>query len=157
VSVVFPAGLLQPPYFSLSWPDYMQFGAFGTTAGHELSHAFDPAGRLYDKDGYLRDWWTKNTTVEFNRRKDCILEQYGNYSISDGKGGKLPLNVKLSIGEDVADGGGIEQSFRAWKSSLKSDTDEIRARNALLPGVNYTREQLFFIVGRAHFSMVGRH
>ncbi|KDN36661.1 zincin [Tilletiaria anomala UBC 951] len=143
--IVFPAGLLQPPYFSMSWPDFMQYGAFGTTAGHELSHAFDPAGRLYDKDGYLRDWWSKDTTAEFNKRKECLLAQYGNYTISDGKGGQLHLNAKLSIGEDVADGGGIEQSFRAWWHSLQSGGDAAAARNALLPGVKYTREQLFFI------------
>ncbi len=151
--IVFPAGLLQPPYFSLAWPDYMQYGAFGQTAGHELSHAFDPAGRLYDKDGYLRDWWTRETTAEFNERKQCILDQYGNYTIDDGKGGKLGLNAKLSIGEDVADGGGIEQSFRAWKNSLEHGGREAKERNALLPGVPYTREQLFFIVSAKLVAM----
>lgn len=132
--IVFPAGILQPPYFSAGWPDYLQvsfaarasavatcpadetgtpslivglfrvleqFGAFGAVAGHELSHAFDPDGRLYDEEGYLRDWWTKSTAKEFNKRRDCIIEQYGNYSISDGKGGRVslpPCPILLALG-----------------------------------------------------------
>ncbi|CAD6971729.1 unnamed protein product, partial [Tilletia controversa] len=140
--IVFPAGILQPLYFHVDWPGYLQFGAFGTTAGHELSHAFDPAGREYDENGYLRDWWTNDTAVEFNRRRDCIIAQYGNYSMPLENGKTLPLNPGLTIGEDVADGGGLSQSYYAWKSTLK-DSSGIGLMK--LPGLEYTPEQLFYI------------
>ncbi|KAK0546577.1 hypothetical protein OC846_001132 [Tilletia horrida] len=140
--IVFPAGILQPLYFHVDWPGYLQFGAFGTTAGHELSHAFDPAGREYDENGYLRDWWTNDTAVEFNRRRDCLIAQYGQYTMPlDGKK-TIKLNPKLTIGEDVADGGGLSQSYYAWKSTLK-DSKGIGLMK--LPGLEYTPEQLFFI------------
>lgn len=140
--IVFPAGILQEPYFNVDWPEYMQFGAFGAVSGHELSHAFDPTGRLYDENGYLRDWWSKETAKEFESRQHCLMNQYGNRTLDDGTGKKLPLNPKLTIGEDVADAGGVAQSFQSWKKSAK----EAVQANGLLPGLNkYSREQLFFI------------
>lgn len=144
--IAFPAGILQPPYFDVATPDYIQYGALGSVAGHELTHSVDPAGRLYDEHGYLRDWWTNDTTIEFYKRQQCLMDQYGNYTLDDGTGRMLPLNPKLTIGEDVADGGGVAQSYRAWQTLLEKDTKEIRARNRLLPGLEqYSREQLFFI------------
>ncbi|KAK0564906.1 hypothetical protein OC844_001498 [Tilletia horrida] len=140
--IVFPAGILQPLYFHVDWPGYLQFGAFGTTAGHELSHAFDPAGREYDENGYLRDWWTNDTAVEFNRRRDCLIAQYGAYTMPLDKGKTIKLNPGLTIGEDVADGGGLSQSYYAWKSTLKDSTGIGLMK---LPGLEYTPEQLFFI------------
>jgi len=140
--IVFPAGILQPLYFHVDWPGYLQFGAFGTTAGHELSHAFDPAGREYDENGYLRDWWTNDTAVEFNRRRDCLIAQYGSYTMPLQDGKTIKLNPELTIGEDVADGGGLSQSYYAWKSTLK-DSKGIGLMK--LPGLEYTPEQLFFI------------
>ncbi|KAE8227071.1 hypothetical protein CF319_g427 [Tilletia indica] len=140
--IVFPAGILQPLYFHVDWPGYLQFGAFGTTAGHELSHAFDPAGREYDENGYLRDWWTNDTAVEFNRRRDCIVAQYGKYTMPLENGKTIKLNPELTIGEDVADGGGLSQSYYAWKSTLK-DSNGIGLMK--LPGLEYTPEQLFYI------------
>ncbi|CAO1625974.1 unnamed protein product [Parajaminaea phylloscopi] len=140
--IVFPAGILQAPYFDLAWPDYLQWGAFGAVSGHELSHAFDPTGRLYDEDGYLRDWWSEDTAREFTKRQNCLEHQYGNLTLDDGTGKQLPLNPKLTIGEDVADAGGIAQSFRAWQTRLASAGQD----NLLLPGLGkYTREQLFFV------------
>ncbi|PWN30821.1 zincin [Jaminaea rosea] len=143
-TIVFPAGILQPPYFDYRWPAYLQYGAFGVVSGHELSHSFDPTGRLYDEKGYLRDWWTNTTAKEFKKRQDCLEQQYGNLTLDDGAGHKLPLNPKLTIGEDVADAGGMAQSFRAWQTLLSSKDDSVN--NQLLPGLEgYTREQLFFI------------
>ncbi|PWN52520.1 zincin [Violaceomyces palustris] len=144
--ILFPAGFIQPPYFSPTWPSYLQLGAFGAAAGHELSHAFDPDGRLYDKDGYLKDWWTEETAREFQKRQMCISDQYHSYTIEDGKGGELHLKSNFTIGEDVADAGGLAQSFRAWREEYDlSDPDSKRVNNSLLPGLGYTREQLFFI------------
>lgn len=142
--IVFPAGILQPQYFSEFWPKYMQYGAFGCVAGHELSHAFDPAGRLFDEKGRLHDWWTNDTAAAFNTRRDCLIDQYSNYTIPDGKGGRLHLRGRFTIGEDVADAGGLAQSYRAWKDHLAKGGDRL-ASNGLLPGIPYTREQLFYI------------
>ncbi|SNX84419.1 related to Endothelin-converting enzyme 1 [Melanopsichium pennsylvanicum] len=143
--ILFPAGIMQPPYFHISWPSYLQRGAFGAVAGHELSHAFDPDGRLYDKDGYLRDWWTETTAAEFQKRQTCLTNQYHSYTVSDGKGGVLHLRSNFTKGEDVADAGGLAQSFRAWKDELSRGGEVVEKANALLPGLGYTREQLFFI------------
>ena len=143
--ILFPAGIMQPPYFHVSWPSYLQRGAFGAVAGHELSHAFDPDGRLYNKDGYLRDWWTETTAQEFQKRQTCLANQYHSYTVSDGKGGELQLRSNFTKGEDVADAGGLAQSYRAWKDELAAGGAEVEAANALLPGLGYTREQLFFI------------
>ncbi|CAO1629004.1 unnamed protein product [Sympodiomycopsis kandeliae] len=140
--IVFPAGILQEPYFNENWPEYMQYGAFGAVSGHELSHAFDPTGRLYDENGYLRDWWSSATASEFSKRQHCLMYQYGNRTLNDGNGKDLPLNPKITIGEDVADAGGVAQSFQAWQNRLSSSS----VTNKLLPGLaSYTREQLFFI------------
>lgn len=140
--IVFPAGILQAPYFDVGWPEYLQWGAFGAVSGHELSHAFDPTGRLYDKDGYLRDWWSEETAREFTKRQRCLEYQYGNYTLDDGAGKKLPLNPKQTIGEDVADAGGVAQSYRAWRARLPF----VASDNLLLAGLeHYTREQLFFV------------
>lgn len=145
-SLTFPAGILQSPYFSHTWPDYLQHGALGAVVGHEVSHGFDPTGRLYDERGFLKDWWSPEVAEEFQKRQTCLEEQYGNYTLDDGTGKLLPLNPKLTIGEDIADAGGVSQSFSAWKHSLVKGSDEIAARNRLLPGLGeYSREQLFFI------------
>ncbi|PWN44245.1 zincin [Ceraceosorus guamensis] len=141
--IVFPAGILQPAYFSWRWPDYLQYGAFGSVAGHELSHAFDPDGRLFDKRGALKDWWTPETAQAFNKRRDCLIDWYGNQTIPDGKGGELHLRSRFTIGEDIGDAGGLAQSWRAWRDSLSRQGAQ--EKNPLLPGLSYTREQLFYL------------
>ncbi|WFD33786.1 endothelin-converting enzyme 1 [Malassezia cuniculi] len=151
--IAIPAGIIQPPFFSAAWPQYLQFGALGTVAGHELSHAFDPAGRLYDAHGYLRDWWTPETAAEFEKRQRCLEEQYGNYSIPDGKGGHVPLNSRFTIGEDVADAGGLAQSFLAWQKLMHDGDYENKRLNKRLPGLlKYSRKQLFFIAYAAAWA-----
>lgn len=145
-AIAIPAGIIQRPYFDPSWPQYLQYGALGTVAGHELSHAFDPTGRLYDAQGFLRDWWTPGTAAEFESRQRCIELQYGNYSIPDGRGGALPLNSRFTIGEDVADAGGLAQSYLAWRTLVDHGDYETRRLNKRLPGLlKYSREQLFYI------------
>jgi predicted metalloendopeptidase len=143
--ILFPAGIMQPPYFHVSWPSYLQRGAFGAVAGHELSHAFDPDGRLYDKDGYLRDWWSEETAHEFQERQACLTNQYHSYTVTDDQGREVHLRSNFTKGEDVADAGGLAQSFQAWKVEVAAGGEAIEAANALLPGLGYTREQLFFI------------
>ncbi|WFD41648.1 endothelin-converting enzyme 1 [Malassezia psittaci] len=144
--IVFPAGLLQPPYFDPKWPMYLQYGAFGTTAGHELSHAFDPSGRLFDKDGYLFNWWTPKTAKAFEKRQQCVEDQYAQKTMPGPDGKEHYLQSKFTIGEDVADFGGLAQSYHAWKTTLMNGDREVHKRNELLPGLTqYSQEQLFFI------------
>lgn len=145
--IVFPAGLLQKPYFDPSWPMYLQYGALGTTAGHELSHAFDPAGRMFDAEGFLRDWWTSETSAQFEERQRCLEKQYSNYTWDDGHGGVAYVQSDLTIGEDVADAGGLLQSYNAWMRLVREGDASVLKRNMLLPGLQaYTQEQMFFLV-----------
>ena len=144
--IVIPAGLLQPPYFDARWPMYLQYGALGTTAGHELSHAFDPAGRRYDEAGFLRDWWTPRTARAFEARQQCVEAQYGNATVVGPHGETYALQSNFTIGEDVADGGGLAQSHAAWHARLAEGTLDVHGRNQRLPGLTeFTQEQLFFL------------
>jgi endothelin-converting enzyme len=145
--IVFPAGILQPPFFAQNWPGYLSYGAFGMVAAHELTHAFDSAGRLYNQHGKLEEWWTERTSREFRKRQDCISKQYSSYYVIDDKGKKVYVNGNLTSGENIGDSG-IIQAYRAWKAQYD---ESLEAGNEFkLPGLNYTREQLFFIsFGRA--------
>ncbi|KAF9532319.1 hypothetical protein CPB83DRAFT_847643 [Crepidotus variabilis] len=140
--IVFPAGILQPPFFSHKWPNYLAYGAFGQVASHELTHAFDSAGRLYNQDGKLEQWWTNSTSEGFQRKQDCIVKQYSAYSIDDGKGGRIHVNGNLTSGENIGDTG-LVQAFRAWNAQFEASKKA--GYEYLLPGLNFTREQLFFI------------
>ncbi|KAF8580903.1 zincin [Ramaria rubella] len=138
--IVFPAGILRTPFFSEDWPSYLTYGAFGQVAAHELTHAFDSAGRFYDQEGKLREWWTNTTSKAFEERRECISRQYSNYTVKDGKGGQIHVN---NIGDQ-----GLIQAHRAWKAQFETSFDA--GNEYLLPGMNYTRDQLFFIsFGRA--------
>lgn len=140
--IVFPAGILQPPFFEAGWPAYISYGAFGHVAAHELTHAFDSAGRLYNQEGKLEQWWTNATSQGFQVKQDCIVKQYSEYTIDDGKGGKIHVNGNLTSGENIGDTGLI-QAYRAWKDQY--DVSYQEGNEFLLPGLTFTREQLFFI------------
>ncbi|KAG8787802.1 hypothetical protein FS842_011496 [Serendipita sp. 407] len=140
--IVFPAGIMRPPWFNSKWPGYLNYGGMGAIAAHELCHAFDSAGRMYNQHGKLEEWWTNSTSEHFNVIQKCISKQYSSYTIDDGKGNKLPVNGELTSGENIADQGVIN-SYRAWHAQYNASYDE--GSEYLLPGLNYTREQLFFI------------
>ncbi|KAG8802324.1 hypothetical protein FRC16_009920 [Serendipita sp. 398] len=123
-------------------PGYLNYGGMGAIAAHELCHAFDSAGRMYNQHGKLEEWWTNSTSEHFNVIQKCISKQYSSYTIDDGKGNKLPVNGELTSGENIADQGVIN-SYRAWHAQYNASYDE--GSEYLLPGLNYTREQLFFI------------
>jgi endothelin-converting enzyme/putative endopeptidase len=123
--IVFPAGSLQPPMFDLLADDAYSYGAIGRVAGHELTHGFDDEGRKFDADGNLTDWWTAADAKAFEERAACIDQQYAQYSpVDDGNGeagkpGKpLYLNGKLTLGENVADNGGLRMAYSAYLKSL---------------------------------------
>ncbi|KAF7295323.1 Endothelin-converting enzyme 1 [Mycena indigotica] len=143
--IVFPAGILQPPFFSHDWPLYLSYGAFGQVAAHELTHAFDSAGRLYNQDGKLSKSASKpNIPASFFAlgRWPCPDHCSADYTVDDGKGGVIHVNGNLTSGENIGDSGLI-QAYRAWKAQF--DESKKAGNEYLLPGLNYTREQLFFL------------
>lgn len=133
--MVLPAGILQVPFYSRSWPKALNFGGIGVVMGHELTHAFDDQGREYDKDGNLRPWW-KNSSVEaFKTQTQCMVEQYGNYSINQES-----LNGRQTLGENIADNGGLKAAYNAYLNWIKKNGEE-----ATLPALGMTNHQLFFV------------
>uniref|UniRef100_A0AAY4EKE9 Endothelin-converting enzyme 1 n=1 Tax=Denticeps clupeoides TaxID=299321 RepID=A0AAY4EKE9_9TELE len=133
--MVLPAGILQAPFYSHSWPKALNFGGIGVVMGHELTHAFDDQGREYDKEGNLRSWW-KNSSVEaFKKQTQCMVEQYSNYSINDE-----PLNGRHTLGENIADNGGLKAAYKAYVNWTKKNGEE-----ETLPAIGMTNHQLFFV------------
>jgi endothelin-converting enzyme/putative endopeptidase len=135
----FSAAILQPPLYDAKVDAAPNYGNTGATIGHELTHGFDDEGRQFDAKGNLRDWWTKEDGAEFSRRASCISDQYSKYIAVDD----IHVNGKLTLGEDVADLGGLILAYRAWKSSTASQR--------LQPIDGLTPEQRFF-VGNAQWA-----
>jgi putative endopeptidase len=129
----FPAGVLQPPAFDPRMDDAPNYGNTGGTIGHELTHGFDDEGRRFDARGNLRDWWTEADGKEFERRASCISDQYSSYVAVDD----VHVNGKLTLGEDVADLGGLILAYRAW---LKETTGK-----SIAPRDGLTPPQRFFV------------
>ena len=129
----FPAGILQPPLFDPASDAAPNYGDTGGTIGHELTHGFDDEGRQFDAKGNLRDWWTPSDDREFRERAACISDQYAKYAIIDD----IRINSKLTLGEDVADLGGLILAYNAWKEDTK--------RTKLEPIEGLTPEQRFFV------------
>jgi putative endopeptidase len=129
----FPAGVLQPPLYDPKMDDAPNYGNTGGTIGHELTHGFDDQGRQFDAKGNLRDWWTKEDGAEFEKRAQCIVDQYATYTIVDD----IKINSKLTEGEDVADLGGLILAYVAWKAETKDKKLENRD--------GFTPDQRFFI------------
>ena len=109
--IVFPAAILQPPFFNLTADDAVNYAAIGTVIGHEMTHGFDDQGRMYDKEGNLKDWWTKEDADKFKEHVQVLVKQYGSFVAIDS----LKLNGELTLGENIADLGGITVSHAAWK------------------------------------------
>ena len=112
--VVFPAAILQPPFFSLDADDAVNYGGIGAVIGHEMTHGFDDQGRKSDGDGNLTDWWTEKDAQEFDKRSQVMVKQYGGYVVMD----TLKLNGQLTLGENIADLGGLTISYYAYKKSV---------------------------------------
>ena len=129
----FPAGVLQPPAFDPASDAAPNYGDTGGTIGHELTHGFDDEGRQFDAQGNLRDWWTDEDGKEFVKRASCISDQYSTYTIIDD----IKINGKLTLGEDVADLGGLILAYMAWKEDTKGQN--------LQPIENLTPDQRFFV------------
>ncbi len=111
--IVFPAAILQPPFFNASGDDATNYGAIGAVIGHEMTHGFDDMGRKYDKDGNLRDWWTETSAVEYTRRVQLLVAQYDAFEAIPG----LHVNGRLTLGENIADFGGITVAYYAYRAA----------------------------------------
>jgi len=129
----FPAGVLQPPLYDPKMDDAPNYGNTGGTIGHELTHGFDDEGRQFDAKGNLRDWWTKEDSEQFEKRAQCVVDQYKQYTIVDD----IKINSKLTEGEDVADLGGLILAYVAWKAQTKNQP--------LTDRDGFTPDQRFFI------------
>ncbi|XP_061402137.1 neprilysin-2-like [Musca vetustissima] len=136
-SIQFPAGILQGHFFNAHRPKYMNYGAIGYVIGHEITHGFDDQGRTFDLEGNLVDWWEPDTQKAYLEKAKCIIEQYGNFT--DRQTG-LNLNGINTQGENIADNGGIKESYIAYKRWVEKNGEEPK-----LPGLNYTPEQMFWI------------
>ncbi|MCH8929303.1 MAG: hypothetical protein IIA98_00015 [Proteobacteria bacterium] len=112
--IVFPAAILQPPFFNVAADDAVNYGAIGGVIGHEFSHGFDDQGRKTDGDGNLRDWWTEEDAAEFTARAQGLVDQYAAYSPMEGE----YLNGELTLGENIGDLAGLTMAYRAYKHSL---------------------------------------
>ncbi|MBC7984563.1 MAG: M13 family metallopeptidase [Candidatus Obscuribacterales bacterium] len=131
--IVFPAAILQPPFFDVNADDAVNYGGIGAVIGHEISHGFDDQGRHYDGDGNLKSWWTDADDREFRKRADALVKQFSAYT-------PLPeahINGELTLGENIADLAGVAMAYRAYKLSLADNPAQV------LDG--YTGEQRFFI------------
>ena len=139
--IVFPAGIMQAPvFYDASIPQYLSYGAFGSVSGHELSHAFDSTGRHYDETGNFTQWWDNRTIQAFQRKAQCFIDQYHEFTVPGPSNKPLHVNGRLTLGENIADAGGLSASFQAWKAVEAANPSQ------LLPGLaNFTKEQLFFV------------
>ncbi|MFZ0957068.1 MAG: M13 family metallopeptidase [Candidatus Sulfotelmatobacter sp.] len=135
--IVFPAGILQPPFFDKTMDDDVNFGGIGLVIGHELTHGFDDQGRKFDPQGNLHDWWTEQDGKEFEKRVSCVADEYSNFVAVDD----LKLNGKLTLGENTADNGGARIALMALEHMIADDKTGKEGRK--IDG--YTPEQRFFL------------
>jgi putative endopeptidase len=132
--IVFPAGILQPPYFDATADDALNYGAMGSVIGHEMTHGFDDEGRQFDSTGNLANWWSEADLKAFNERAECIVKQFNGFEVEKG----LFENGKLVQGESIADLGGLVVAYAAFQKSLEG-----KPRPANIDG--FTPEQRFFL------------
>lgn len=137
-SIQFPAGILQGIFFSSERPRYMNYGAIGWVIGHEITHGFDDQGRQFDLDGNLVDWWHPETKSRYLKKAECIIEQYGNYSIPELD--NLAVSGVNTQGENIADNGGIKEAYRAYV-----DWEAEHGVEPILPGLEFSPRQMFWI------------
>ncbi|XP_048241365.1 endothelin-converting enzyme homolog isoform X1 [Haliotis rufescens] len=134
-SITFPAAILQPPFYSKEYPMSLIFGGIGMVIGHEITHGFDDEGRQYDMVGNFHQWWTNSSLAKFTNLAKCLVDQYSSFSIKEDH-----VNGKMTLGENMADNGGIKASFEAYRKWVSENGEE-----PPLPGLELSHEQLFFV------------
>jgi len=133
--IVFPAGILQPPFFDVSMDDAVNYGGIGVVIGHEITHGYDDEGRKYDADGNLNGWWTEADASAFEARAQRVVDEYSRFEVLPG----LHVNGKLTLGENLADLGGVHIAYDALQRALARDPAKRRKVDGFTP------EQRFFI------------
>jgi predicted metalloendopeptidase len=131
--IVFPAAILQPPYFDAAADAAVNYGGIGAVIGHEISHGFDDQGRQFDGDGNLRDWWTAEDAQRFKGRSAALVQQFNAYRVLDDQ----PLNGELTLGENIADLSGLAIAYKAYLLALHGSAAPV------IDG--YTGPQRFFL------------
>jgi len=132
--IVFPAAILQPPFFYLDGDDAVNYGAIGVVIGHEISHGFDDQGRQFDKTGNLRDWWTAEDADKFKAKTQILVNQFNSFVIKDS----IHANGELTLGENIADLGGLSISYQAFHNTLKGKEEPA-------PIDGFTPDQRFYL------------
>jgi putative endopeptidase len=132
-SINFPAGILEPPFYDPTWDDALIYGAIGVVIGHEMTHGFDDRGRQFDSNGNLRDWWTAADANRYKERAAKVATQFDSYTIGDG----VHVNGKLTLGENIADLGGVAVAYAALQKALEG-----KPRTKI---DGFTPEQRFFL------------
>lgn len=130
--ICFPAGILQAPYFDINAADAMNYGAIGVVIGHEMTHGFDDQGRRFDKEGNLNEWWEPEDAGRFKELTDRLVEQFNRVEVAPG----VYANGLFTLGENIADQGGLRIAYTAWKDAHGDDNVEIEG---------FTPEQLFYL------------
>uniref|UniRef100_A0A8C7XJY9 Membrane metallo-endopeptidase-like 1 n=1 Tax=Oryzias sinensis TaxID=183150 RepID=A0A8C7XJY9_9TELE len=136
--IVFPAGILQPPFFSKHQHQALNFGGIGMVIGHEITHGFDDNGRNFDKDGNMLNWWSNYSAEHFKEQSQCMVQQYGNFNWKLA-GGQNVSGIS-TLGENIADNGGVRQAYKAYLKWMEMEGEEPR-----LPGLDMNHRQLFFL------------
>ena len=135
--IVFPAGILQPPMFQRGALRAANYGGIGMVMGHEITHGFDDEGRRFDAQGNLKDWWSEKIGAEFDRRASCLVEQYNGYTPIAGE--NVHIDGKLTLGENIADLGGLKIAYHALKLASQ------RSPQPMAKGSEFTEDQVFFL------------
>ncbi|MCR4658843.1 MAG: M13 family metallopeptidase [Bacteroidales bacterium] len=138
--ICFPAAILQPPFFNMEADEAANYGAIGVVIGHELTHGFDDQGRQYDELGNLNDWWTEEDAKNFDNNKQALIEAFNNcVALDDPELGKMNGNGELTLGENIADNGGLHVSYLAMQNAMKKK----QVNKEKMDG--FTPEQRFFL------------
>jgi endothelin-converting enzyme/putative endopeptidase len=136
----FPAGQLQPPFYDPRQDDAVNYGSIGGTIGHELTHGFDDEGRQFDAKGNLEDWWTPADARQFTERADCVVSEYNGFVGVDD----LHVNGKLTLGENLADLGGLKLAFLAYLDRAQKQGTDLHAKGTA-EYAGLTPDQQFFV------------
>ncbi|XP_077962935.1 endothelin converting enzyme-like 1 isoform X2 [Gasterosteus aculeatus] len=144
--MVFPAGILQPTLYNPEFPQSLNYGGIGAIIGHELTHGYDDWGGQYDRHGNLRQWWTEESYRKFQKKAECIVKLYDNFTVYNQR-----VNGRLTLGENIADMGGLKLSYYAYQKWVREHGPE-----RPLPGLKYTHEQLVFIAFAQNWCMKRR-
>ncbi|WP_420455564.1 M13 family metallopeptidase [Rubrivirga sp.] len=140
--IVFPAAILQPPFFNVEADDAVNYGGIGAVIGHEYSHGFDDSGSQYDAAGNLRNWWTETDRAEFEARADRLVAQYDAYAPFDDAN----VQGRLTLGENIGDLSGLTMAYRAYRLSLDTDGDGVVSASEEAPVIDgFTGDQRFFM------------